>query len=76
VAVQRFIGLGGYVRLNAHAFPVGLADRIAGPHERHAGHDAVIDANAADGVRAAAGFLADDGRALQVLEVVAELLGP
>src|SRR6266478_2027201 len=71
-------GVGGwdfYVGLDAGAFPVGLADRIDGAGEGDANHEMVVNAVAGDWMGAASGGLANDGGTLEVLEVVAELLG-
>src|SRR4051812_24064471 len=62
------------VRLDTDALPVRLRDRIDRPRERDADHEVIVDAPAAHGMRAAPRRLADDGCALEHLEVVGELL--
>src|SRR5690242_12088797 len=64
-----------HVGSDTRAFPVGLRDRIYRAREGHTDRELIIDPLAACWICAAAGLLADNRRALQCLEVVAELLG-
>src|SRR5215472_16461305 len=61
------------VRLNAGAFPVGVRDGIYGARERHSNPEMLGDAVSVHRVSASPGGLADDGGALEILQVIAEL---
>src|SRR5579859_1290012 len=63
-----------YVRLNSGAFPVRVRDGIDGASKGHANPEMLGDAVAAHGMCATAGGLANDGRALESLQVISELL--
>ena len=66
-------GIGGgnfYVGLDAGTFPIGLGDGVNGAGKGDANHEMVVNAVAVDGMGAASSGFANDGGALQVLEVV------
>src|SRR5918911_3393851 len=66
--LEREVGRDLHVGLDARALPVGLGDGADGAARRDEHHEVLVDAEAVAGVRAAARRLADDGRALEVLE--------
>src|SRR5579863_7145501 len=61
------------VGLDASAFPIGVGDGINGAREGDTDSEVLGDAVAADRVRTASGGFADDGGALERLEVIGEL---
>ena len=64
----------GDVWRHSRPFPIRLCDRIDRLCKRHADGKAIIDAMSAYRMSAAAGNFTDDGRALQTLQVIGELL--
>src|SRR5215218_9481875 len=71
---ERLVGGDFHVGLDAGALPVGLGDGAHGAPRGDEGAEVRAESVAAAGVGAAAGRLADERGALQVLEVVGELL--
>src|SRR5581483_3093281 len=64
----------GDIWFHPRPFPIRLCDRIDRLRKRYANDKAIIDTYPAYRMSAAAGDLADDGGALQTLEVIAEFL--
>ena len=74
--VERLVGRNLDVGRDARPFPVRARDGIDGPAERHAhSHVEAREEIRRDRMGAAAGCLPYDGAALQVLDVIGELLG-
>jgi hypothetical protein len=73
--LERLAGGDFHVRLDASSFPIRLADGIDGASTRDPHGETRVDAARPARMSAAAGRLANDRRALEVLEVVSEFLG-
>ena len=72
---KRLSGLDLDVGLDARAFPVGLGDRVDRTAGGHPDAEMIRDSPHAARVRAASRGFANDGRTLEVLQVVGEFFG-
>src|SRR5258708_22247990 len=64
-----------HVGLDTRSFPVGFGDLIDRPRGRNADDEVIIDPLASDRMRSATSRLPNNRGALQILQIVTELLG-
>src|SRR6185503_10841427 len=72
---QSLIGGHVHVRCYARAFPICFCDRTDRTSRWNEHSEMLADAETSAGMRSAAGCLADDGCAFEILQVVSEFFG-